>query len=212
MAATDFLKYQWILKRLDKEGGFAGTGALGLFPAGFLAASAAGRAKIAAGFFDSATVTSLFASGAIALSRLHETGLRYQEVDITSAEIKTLRATPKQLVPAAGAGKWLELIGCVLMYDAGGTAYTITAGGDDLAVRYGSTVGPKASSDGDTAGLLDQAVDVVGVMRGLVVGNFTKTATENVPLVLHNIGANEFTLGNGVLRAKSVFRVHTTGF
>src|SRR5688572_10185170 len=65
---------------------------------------------------------------------LDETALKYAEVALTSAEILALRATPKTLVAAPGAGKVLEFISAHLYLDATATGYTETA--DNMAVKY----------------------------------------------------------------------------
>jgi hypothetical protein len=55
------------------------------------------------------------------------------EGSITVAEMLALRATPKELVPAPGTGKVLELLGGILIYD-----YTaaFTESADNLGVRF----------------------------------------------------------------------------
>jgi hypothetical protein len=131
------------------------------------------------------------------------------EVAVSASELLALRATPKTLVAAPGAGMLLEFVSSVIILDAG-TAYVETA--DNVAIRYANTTGDIVSETLETTGFLDTATDAVATLRakeGLVA---TKTASENKSLVLHNTGDGEFTTGTGTLRVKVLYRVWTTGW
>ena len=73
-------------------------------------------------------------------------------VKITSAEILALYTTPKELVPAPGAGKVLEFVGAIFFLDFNSAAYT-TRG--ILTVKQGTT----AVSDAVAAAALVQQAD-----------------------------------------------------
>lgn len=137
----------------------------------------------------------------------------YLDVSITAAEMKAIRATPKSLVAAPGAGKFLEFISLTLFLDYGTAVYVIAAAGDDLRVRYIDGAGVAASGIIETTGFLDQAGDMAIVaLPDSPPTPKTKAQVENRALVLHNVGANEFTAGDSPVRAKVVYRVHATGW
>jgi hypothetical protein len=119
------------------------------------------------------------------------------EVAVSASELLALRATPKTLVAAPGAGMLLEFVSSVIILDAG-TAYVETA--DNVAIRYANTTGDIVSETLETT---------LRAKEGLVA---TKTASENKSLVLHNTGDGEFTTGTGTLRVKVLYRVWTTGW
>lgn len=132
------------------------------------------------------------------------------EVTVSSAELLALRATPKSLVAAPGAGKMLEFVAAVLFAD-NGTAYTVST--NDLAIRYKDGSGDIISQTIDTAGLLDQTTDIMSLIAPIATDSKTpKADCENQPLVLHNTGAGELTSGTGVLRVKISYRVWLTGW
>ena len=56
-------------------------------------------------------------------------------VQVTSAELLALFATPKELVPAQGAGFALQFVEMFIQKPAG-TAYGGIAAGEDLSVKY----------------------------------------------------------------------------
>ena len=190
---------------------------------GILSADAAGRLKIANDFFGSAAVADKF-TGDCWTADASGRG-KFQDGIWTSAEMSTdviqvstgtlsqaqlfaLMAT--QITAVAGvAGSVLKFIDGMLFYDYGGTAYTVTAGGDDLGLRYTDGAGAKVAVDVDTAGLLSAVADVTKRIEA-VTGDLVCVA--GAALVWDNVGANEWTLGNGVVRWAIRYSVHATGF
>lgn len=136
--------------------------------------------------------------------------MQYAEVAISSAEIKALRATPKTLVAAPGAGKALVFRQLVLLLDATATAYTETA--DNMAVKYENGAGDAASQTIEATGFIDQTTDQLTVGLPVIDPIVAKAIAENKPLVLHNTGDGEYAVGTGVLRAKVWYSVITTGW
>lgn len=136
--------------------------------------------------------------------------IRFTEVSLSSGELLALRATPKTLVAAPGSGLLLEFVGGVLLLDATATAYVESAA--NLAVRYTNGSGAKVSDDIEATGFIDQTADTMTSMRAKADAIVAKSGSENKALVLHNIGAGEYTTGTGVLRAKVSYRVWTTGW
>lgn len=138
--------------------------------------------------------------------------LRTAEVSITNAEMLALRAAPKELVAAPGAGKVIEFVSMVLLFDRT-AAYTETA--DNMAVKYVDGSGTAISVAIESTGFVDAAADAVYFampLAGTVLG--VKTLFENQKLVLHNTGDGEFGGGNAanVVRAKVTYRIWSTGF
>lgn len=130
--------------------------------------------------------------------------LKYIEVELTAAQILALNTTAATLVPAPGADKYLELESIVLMYNYGGTAYTIGSA-TNLQVKYTNNAGAAASATQAVTGMIDQATDQV---RLLPQNGTAITPVVNAALVLGLAGAN-VTAGNGTITARVTYRVHS---
>lgn len=135
--------------------------------------------------------------------------VQWAEVAISSAENLSLRATPKSLVAAPGVGKIAEFLGMLLLHDAG-TAYVESSA--NLAVKYENGSGAKVSDDIEMTGFIDQATDTMTTARPKADAIVAKTGCENKALVLHQLGAAEWTTGTGTVRAKVAYRVVPTGW
>lgn len=139
--------------------------------------------------------------------------IRYAQVTITNAEIKALRATPKTLVAAPGAGKVLEFLGGVLFHDYGTNALTEST--DNMAVRYTDGSGAIVSQAIEAGGFVDATADTMTCIQPKIDAIAAKTGCENQALVLHNTGDGEFggnAAADTVWRAKIAYRVHQTGW
>lgn len=139
-------------------------------------------------------------------------GVQTAEVTITNAEMLALRATPKTLVAAPGAGRLSHFVSAVLLFDRT-AVYTETA--DNMAVKYIDGSGTAISVAIESTGFVDAAADAVYFaepIAGTVLG--VKTLFENAALVLHNTGDGEFGGGNAanVVRVKTTYRNWATGF
>jgi hypothetical protein len=147
-----------------------------------------------------------YKSGSFASSPADE---RVAEVTVSSAELLALRATPKSIVAAPGAGKMIVFKSALVIAD-NGTAYVV--GTNDLAFRHG-TAGDIVSQTIDTAGLLDSTSDIVSFVGPVATDTKSpKADVENTALTLHNTGASELTTGTGVVRVKCWYSVVTTGW
>jgi hypothetical protein len=134
----------------------------------------------------------------------------YKEVAITSAELLALRATPKTLVAAPGAGLMLEFVSLALFLDYNSAAYVESTA--NLAVRYTGTTGTIVSQAIEATGFADATGDIATMGLPKVDPIALKAACENQALVLHNTGAGEWTTGNSPIRAKISYAIHVTGF
>jgi hypothetical protein len=116
-----------------------------------------------------------------------------------------LRATPKTLVAAPGAGYVLDYIGGLFIYDY---AAAFTESSDNLAVKYTNGSGAAASTTLVSSGLLDATSDQLRTIKKIVTD---VTPVANAPLVLHNTGDGEFGGTGSPCRVKVAYRVHATG-
>ena len=119
-------------------------------------------------------------------------------VQITSAQIKALNATPIELVPAPGAGRAIIFFG-ILMSKPAGTAYAGIAGGEDLAVKYTDASGLQVAS-AETTGFLDQTSlqTRYAPVYSAASGDSSYTPVVNAALVLHLL-SGEITTGDTAL-------------
>lgn len=136
---------------------------------------------------------------------LHPATIQYAEVAVTAAEMLAVRATPKTLVAAPGAGYALEFVSALFIYDYS-AAYTETD--DNLAIRYTDGSGTVVSLTLETTGLLDATADKISTISPLATDPLV---TANAALVLHNTGNGELGGTGSPCRVKVAYRVHATG-
>lgn len=131
--------------------------------------------------------------------------IQYAEVSISVAEMLALRASPKTLVAAPGAGYVLEFISATFIFDY---AAVFTDSSDDIVVRFTDGSGAIASTTLDVTGLLDNAADGIRTLKPITTD---LTPVANSPLVLHNVGNGEWGGTGSPCRVKVAYRVHATG-
>ena len=139
--------------------------------------------------------------------------MKFVDVVIANVALKSLRATPKTLVPASGNGKVLEFISAVLALAAGSNALTESTA--TLELKYQNAAGVQVSQTIEMTGFIDQTAHQVTYALPKLDPITARTGCENQPLVLHNLGAGEFggNAANGdALRVKVAYRVHNFGF
>lgn len=157
--------------------------------------------------------TNDLADDVVTSAKLDPTTIQTATVSLTNAEIKALRASPKTLVPAPGAGYLLEFICATLLLDYGSNGLTESA--DNLGVRYGDGSGTQISETIEATGFIDATADTMTTARVKQDGIVAKSACENKALVLHNLGDGEFGGNAGadtVMRVKIAYRVWPTGW
>jgi hypothetical protein len=152
----------------------------------------------------------IFAAGSIGSSELNETLVQYATGTITNAQALALRATPKTLVAAPGAGKVLEFISLMLFFNYT-AAYTESTA--NLAVKYTDGSGAQVSQTIEATGFADATVDTQTNGLPKIDAIVATSASDNKALVLHNLGAGEWGGGNAAneIYFKVAYRVHTTG-
>ncbi len=131
-------------------------------------------------------------------------------VQLTNAEIKALRATPKTLVAAPGSGKVLEFVSMVLKNNGGANALTEST--DNMAVKYENGSGTIASDAIEATGFIDQTAATITTARGKADAIVAYASAANKALVLHNTGDGEYG-GNAAadvtITAIVTYRIHT---
>jgi hypothetical protein len=81
---------------------------------------------------------------------LEESKVYTEKVTINTAAIKTLRATPVEIIAAPGAGKMIEFLGATLKYDYSTAGLTESA--DNFAFKYTDGSGLAVSETIETTG------------------------------------------------------------
>ena len=138
--------------------------------------------------------------------------LKTDTVTLSNADIKALRASPKELVATPGAGKFVELVSAILILNYGSEILTESV--DNLVIQYG-TSGDDITAAIEMTGFIDQAADtimIVGPANPLVANAATDMV--NNAITLFNTGDGEFA-GNAsndtTMIVKVTYRIHATG-
>jgi hypothetical protein len=136
-------------------------------------------------------------------------GVCYRDVTISSAELLALNATPKELVPAPGAGFALVL-DSVVAYKAAGTAYAGIAAGEDISIRYTDGSGTELTEI-EATGFLDQAGAETrfAYPYRAASGVYSVEPTANAALVAHML-TGEITTGDSDLKMRVYYRILPT--
>jgi len=137
------------------------------------------------------------------------TGIVSRVTDISNAGVLALDGTPVAVVPAPGAGYFVDVIAVQLILN-----YTATyTGGGDLRLYYGSrTTGNAASATITASGLLTSVTaDAINRVDG--VPDNTDPPTTNLAVVLQRTTTGNFGGGHAanILRVVVHYRIVRTG-
>jgi hypothetical protein len=118
------------------------------------------------------------------------TGVNVATVHLTNAEVKALRAAPKTLIAAPGAGNLIVVESITLQLNYGGTnAFTETA--DNLVVQYNGS-GTDITGAIETTGFIDQTADMAAVYYPAAIAAMaTATVGVDEAVELFNTGDGE---------------------
>lgn len=151
---------------------------------------------------DDAAESAYRAADPAAYAPNYDGPLKTKIVEINSAALLALNATPQTLVAAPGAGKALILVGAELWLDYGGTAYAGIAAGEDLTIKYTDANGATLATV-ETTGFLDATADAFRYVQPTTTAAIAPVA--NAPLVLHLL-TGEITTGNSPLKLRVLYR------
>lgn len=158
----------------------------------------------AAGFMVDDTLV-IDENGTVAADSMSESVLQTATVNITNSQLKNLRATPKTLVNAPGAGKMLQFIDAVLINNGGNNA--ITESDDNLAVRYENGSGVIVSQAIEATGFVTATAATRTSALAKIDAIVASSNAINKALVLHNTGDGEYA-GNAANDVTLTVLVH----
>lgn len=133
------------------------------------------------------------------------------QVRVSNAQLKALRATPKVLIAAPGAGKFIQLVSAVLILNYGSNVLTESV--DNLVIEY-TTSGTNATAEIEMTGFIDATADTMALID--TASDVTSAAANvvNKSLQLFNVGDGEFGGNAGAdteLLVRISYRIHETG-
>lgn len=118
-----------------------------------------------------------------------------KRVVLTSAQIKSIHATPIEILPAPGAGKGYFIMGCAAKFNYGGTNVFVAAAGQTIGLYYNNTVTSLITGNafitndviiasanqfmlGFQNNFQDQSPDVAGILDNVNISAYNAAATE----------------------------------
>lgn len=131
-------------------------------------------------------------------------------VTLTAAQIKALRATPIEVVPAPGAGKSVEFVSAVLKLNYGSEGFTESA--DNLVLEYDDGSAAVCSQVIEMTGFIDQTADMQTNALPSVDAIDASADVENKNIAIFNNGDGEIA-GNAsddsTVDIHITYRIHT---
>lgn len=113
-----------------------------------------------------------------------------ETITLTSAEVKALRAAPKTIIAAPGAGKAIVVDSVTLQLNYGGTN-AFTESTDNLVLQYGDS-GTDITGSIETTGFIDQTADTLAIYYPAnIAAMATATIAANEVVELFNTGDGE---------------------
>jgi len=150
-------------------------------------------------------------TGGASLGSATDSYLKTDTVELTNAQIKALRAAPKELVAAPGSDVMIELVSAVLIMDYGTNALTEST--DNLVIEYG-TSGTDATAAIETTGFLDQTADQMAIILPTTTATVAAANVVNRKLQLFNTGDGEIAGNAGAdttMTVKITYKLHKAG-
>lgn len=149
-----------------------------------------------------------------AVTDFEDSPYRSVEVTVSQAEIVALRATPKEIVAAPGAGKVIDFIAAHIQLVYGGTGNN-TETSANLGIKYTDGSGVQVCETVEATGFIDQTASTNTSARKKLDPIVAASGATNKALVLHNLGAGEYGTTGGTptstLKVKVIYAVHAAG-
>lgn len=129
------------------------------------------------------------------------------QIVLTSAQIKTLNATPLSILAAPGAGKIIAINTIIFANTFGTIQYTRT--GATFKLFLGTTADALALT-GDQNAMVIAAASAASLIQPSTNSNFaTATKGVNKAIFIGNDGGSEFAAGDGTIKVTLVYTVIT---
>ena len=122
---------------------------------------------------------------------------------ISTAQVLALFGTPIEIVPAPGAGVYLEFLGAYIFLDYNSAAYASDAG-EDLVFKYTNAAGAVVSHSIDGT-VFHATADALAYARPSNPAADTIVAVANAAIVLHLL-VGEWITGNSPLKIRCYYR------
>ena len=113
---------------------------------------------------------------------------------LTNAQLLAVRATPIEIVEAPGAGKRNLFLGASLRLNVTTTAYTESTA--NIGFKYKDGSGVQVNETVEATGFVDQTGITHTNARPKLDAICTDAQCVNLAIVMHNLGAGEWTGGN----------------
>lgn len=136
-----------------------------------------------------------------------DTGWRKATTTVNNAAVRTMNATPVEIIPAPGSGKAIVDVRVNVKYVYATAAFDSVGSSDDMEIRYTDGSGAKVANDIETTGFLDQSSDQYR-MSGPVLTSMTPVANAAV-VARFATGEVYSAAGGGSLVVQAFYRVVT---
>lgn len=98
------------------------------------------------------------------------TALQIKVVTIANAAVRTLNATPVEVIPAPPSGYYIDVVSIMARLNYGSAAFDNVASGEDLCFKFTNASGAKVTtSDVTGVGFADQTANEVRLLKGAAV-------------------------------------------
>ncbi len=128
--------------------------------------------------------------------------------DILNAAVRTLNATPVEVIPAPGAGKYIEIISATYWFKYTAPAFDGVGASDNLVLKYTDASGAELTAVVAGVGFGDATADKQALRTGI---DFAPVA--NAPVVAHiKTGEWYAAAGGGAVSIEVEYRIRNTSF
>lgn len=140
-------------------------------------------------------------------SKVDPSLVQYVQVTLTNAELLALFTTAKQLVPAPGVNRFIEVISASVSHIYGSAAFTVGTA-TNLSVKYKDRTGADATSTRAVTGFCDQSSNQFSLLRPLAATLALNANVVNQPVCLALLTANMTVGTECTMKVQLVYRIH----